>query len=444
MQNESNIADTIYAPASATAKSGVIVIRISGPRAKYALEQLGGKVGSPKFTKFTQIYHPKNRSLIDECIAVYYPGPGSFTGEDTVELNIHGGKAVLNLTMEALGGIDGLRIAEPGEFSRRRFLNGKMDLTQAEGLMDLIDADTSAQHQQALRQLSGALGRLCENWRLQLLQVLSLVEAYIDFPDEDLPQDIIDGVTAKVAELNQQIVAHLDDNHRGEKLRDGFYIAIIGPTNAGKSSLMNVIAKRDVAIVSNIAGTTRDVIEIHLDLAGYPVTIADTAGIRESADFLENEGISRSLNRAENADLKILVLDVNDKSISAQIEDLIDEKTIIVVNKVDGASSRVSEEMTSHHISTTKNIGINELLQTISNYVADFFVASDAPLITRQRHRENLQRCSLCLSEFSLSKDIELAAEDLRLAARYLSSITGKIDVEMILGEIFSSFCIGK
>ncbi|MEI6188697.1 MAG: tRNA uridine-5-carboxymethylaminomethyl(34) synthesis GTPase MnmE, partial [Alphaproteobacteria bacterium] len=303
------ITDTIYAPASATAKAGITVIRISGPNTKYAIECLGSNVGQPRFAKLAKIFHPQTKNLIDECVTIYYQEPASFTGEDIVEMNIHGGRAVLDLTLDALSKIQGLRVAEPGEFSKRRFMNGKMDLTQAEGLMDLINAETEAQHKQALKQLAGELGSLYESWRAQLLKLMSLIEAYIDFPDEDLPADIIKNITKQVSFLNTEITDHLSDNQKGEKLREGFYIAIIGETNVGKSSLMNALAKRDVAIVSDIAGTTRDIIEIRLNIAGYLVTIADTAGLRTSNDFLEKEGINRTLDRAKNADLKILVLD---------------------------------------------------------------------------------------------------------------------------------------
>lgn len=436
---------TIYAPASATAKSGVVVIRISGPSTKSAIKAMASSLGPARYAKYTKIYHPVSKILIDECVSVFYPGPASFTGEDVLELSIHGGRAVLKLTLDALANIPDLRIAEPGEFSKRRFLNGKMDLTQAEGLMDLIDAETIAQHQQALRQLSGALGELCEDWRLQLLRNVSLIEAYIDFPEEDLPQSIIDDVEEKIAFLASQISVYLADDKRGEKLREGFYIAILGKTNAGKSSLMNALAKRDVAIVSNIAGTTRDVIEVHLDIAGYPVVIADTAGIRETSDYLEVQGIARSIDRAKNSDLKILVLDMTEAvDIDPYLESFVDKNAIIVFNKSDLVKDGEVFDQNAIKISAKHNLGIDQLLAKITQRVEDYFSIGGAPLLTRQRHRENLERCVQSLIEFNLSKDIELAAEDLRLSARYLSAITGKIDVEMILGEIFSNFCIGK
>ena len=442
------ITDTIYAPASATAKAGITVIRISGPNTKYAIECLGSNVGQPRFAKLAKIFHPQTKNLIDECVTIYYQEPASFTGEDIVEMNIHGGRAVLDLTLDALSKIQGLRVAEPGEFSKRRFLNGKMDLTQAEGLMDLINAETEAQHKQALKQLAGELGSLYESWRAQLLKLMSLIEAYIDFPDEDLPADIIKNITKQVSFLNTEITDHLSDNQKGEKLREGFYIAIIGETNVGKSSLMNALAKRDVAIVSDIAGTTRDVIEIRLNIAGYLVTIADTAGLRTSNDFLEKEGINRTLDRAKNADLKILVLDAEKYHHTPQeLLDLINENTVIVINKIDLFDEVKLSKIINREailISAQNGTGLNNLLQEINEYVLNFFSITDAALITRQRHRENLERCKTCLEMFNLEKDIELAAEDLRLASRYLSSLTGKIDVESVLGEIFSNFCIGK
>jgi tRNA modification GTPase len=442
------ITDTIYAPASATAKAGITVIRISGPNTKYAIECLGSNVGQPRFAKLAKIFHPQTKNLIDECVTIYYQEPASFTGEDIVEMNIHGGRAVLDLTLDALSKIQGLRVAEPGEFSKRRFMNGKMDLTQAEGLMDLINAETEAQHKQALKQLAGELGSLYESWRAQLLKLMSLIEAYIDFPDEDLPADIIKNITKQVSFLNTEITDHLSDNQKGEKLREGFYIAIIGETNVGKSSLMNALAKRDVAIVSDIAGTTRDVIEIRLNIAGYLVTIADPAGLRTSNDFLEKEGINRTLDRAKNADLKILVLDAEKYHHTPQeLLDLINENTVIVINKIDLFDEVKLSKIINREailISAQNGTGLNNLLQEINEYVLNFFSITDAPLITRQRHRENLERCKTCLEMFNLEKDIELAAEDLRLASRYLSSLTGKIDVESVLGEIFSNFCIGK
>ncbi len=443
--------DTIYAPASSTAKAGIAIVRISGPSSKYAMEVLGSKVGQARFAKITKIFHPKTKNLIDECITIFYPSPTSFTGEDVIELNIHGGRAVLNLTLDSLSQVPGLRLAEPGEFSKRRFMNGKMDLTQAEALIDLINAETEAQHRQAIKQLSGSLGSLYENWRTQLLHIIGLIEAYIDFPDEDLPKDIIVNVEKQVTSLHNKILNHLTDNHRGEKLCNGFYITIIGEPNVGKSSLMNNIAKRDVAIVSSIAGTTRDAVEIHLDIAGYPVTIADTAGIRECSDFLENESIRRTIAKVREADLKILVLEANSlHNISIVIQEFIDENTIIVFNKIDLINNperlnliRINNK-TPILISAQEQIGITDLLDKLSTHVSNFFSITDAPLITRQRHRENLEHCKSHLVIFDLKKNIELAAEDLRLASSYLSRITGKIDIDSILEEIFSNFCIGK
>lgn len=436
---------TIYAPASATNKSGVIVIRISGPDALKAIQELGSEPGKPRYAKYSKIFHPKSKMLIDEVISIFYPGPNSFTGEDVIELFIHGGRAVLKLTLDALSSIEGLRFAEPGEFSKRRFLNGKIDLTQAEALIDLIEAETVAQHQQALKQLSGSFREVGDRWHRVLLTNASLIEAYIDFPDEDLPQNIIDQVESNIALLTTEIETHLVDDQRGEKLREGLQIAIIGEPNVGKSSLLNKLAKRDIAIVSNIAGTTRDVIEVHLDINGYPVVLADTAGIRDTDDELESRGIERAISRAKEADFKILVLDATKASSNALIDSILDDNTLIVANKIDlNAYPQYVGKIPIIHISALNDIGIDQLLVHLNVMVEEYFINHTPPLITRQRHRELLQKAVQNLRHFTLNKEIELAAEDLRITMRYLGAITGRIDVEMILGEIFSNFCIGK
>jgi tRNA modification GTPase len=444
-----NFNDTIYAPASSPQKSGVIIIRVSGTKVPEVISKLSCSITTPRYATLTNIYHPVTQQLIDQPIAIYYKSPHSFTGEDVLELNLHGSRAIVKLTMNALASIDDLRIAEPGEFSMRSFMNGKMDLTQVEGLADLIDAETEAQHRQAFKQMSGSLKEVYYGWRQRLLKIISLLEANIDFPDEDIPLETIDETKQKIKTLSQNIDEHLKDKEKGQKLRDGLYVAILGPTNVGKSSIINRIAKKDVAIVSQIEGTTRDVIEINLDIRGYPVAIADTAGLRESKDTLENEGIKRSLERAKDADLKIIVVDATQNHKKQQHAlDLIDEKTIIVINKADLVSKVIKDKIKDKQalvISAKENKGIDNLIKTIAEYTEKFFENLNAyPLITRQRYRENLLECSKILHHLNLDGDIVLAAEDMRVAANHIGSITGEIDVESILGEIFSNFCIGK
>lgn len=443
-----NIQNTIYAPASPIQKSGIIVIRISGPDVKQVIAELNCTNLNNRHATLTKIFHPLTKQAIDHCIAIYYQSPNTFTGEDVLELNIHGGRAVLELTLDALSKIKNLRVAEPGEFSMRAFLNNKMDLTEVEGIEELINANTEAQHKQALKQLSGELKNIYEDWRESLLEIIGNIEAYIDFPDEDIPPILSQNIASKLSSLIKNIEKHLETSKRGEKLVNGLYVAIIGPTNAGKSSLINRIANKDLAIVSSIEGTTRDIIEVNLDIEGYPVTIADTAGLRESNNEIENEGIKKSISRANAADLKLILLDgskdINDKTILK----FVDSETFIVVNKTDLIKHDLPPTLLGHQIiqiSIKNNTGIDELLSHISSFTKKFFENSNnTPLITKQRHKENLIKAIECLKDFTLEKDIVLAAEELRMAANYLGRITGRIDVESVLSKIFSSFCIGK
>ena len=446
--HNNSLKDTIYAPACGTQKSGVIIVRISGPKVKEVIKTMCRKDLLPRYATLCDVYHSSRNQLIDKAIVIFYESPHSFTNEDVLELHLHGSTVVLKLTLQALSQIKGLRFAGPGEFSLRSFMNGKMDLTQAEGLADLIDAETEAQHAQSLKQMSGALKEIYENWRQKLLKILSNLEASIDFPDDDIPDNITYNLFKDANALYEEIKNHLADDQQGEKLREGMYVAILGPINAGKSSLINRIAKRDVAIVSQIAGTTRDVIEIHLNLKGYPILVADTAGLRESSDALENIGIKKSLERANMADLKIIVLDGSTyKTMPQQISKLIDQRTILIFNKTDISSTNYedSSAFCVLHISTKENIGIDYVMDKISIFAESFFGRPGVnPLITRQRYRDNLINASKCLADFVAQVDPVLGAEDLRMASHYLGKIVGKIDVEAVLGEIFSSFCIGK
>jgi tRNA modification GTPase len=443
--------DTIFALATGMMKSAVAIIRISGPRTLEVVRAISKRDKfKPRQTSLTNISNPITGEVIDQGLVLWFPGPNSFTGEDSAELQVHGSKVVIKLLLTALSQIEGMRMAEPGEFAKRAFVNGRMDLAEAEGLADLIDAETSMQHKQAIRQMKGEMSTLCEEWRSQLISALALVEAFIDFPDEDLPDYIVSELQETVGQLYNSISNKFNDNMVGERLREGLFIAIIGAPNVGKSSLLNALAKREVAIVSPIAGTTRDLIEVNLDIGGYPVTLCDTAGLRNSNDVIENEGIKRARERASTADCKIAMFDA---SILPELDkhtlELIDQNTIIIYNKVDIATIKDFPALNTAStepllISTREQQGIEQVIASLTQLVDSIFSSIEAPVITRQRHRDNISTCLHHLEMFNLDKDIELAAEDLRLAARALGKITGKIDVETILDSIFSSFCIGK
>lgn len=437
-------ADTIFALASAPGRAGVQVIRISGPDAGAVLSRLMGRpLPPPRQAALAGLRDPVTGELFDKALVLSFPAPGSFTGEDVVELHLHGGRAVLSAATLALTGL-GLRVAEPGEFSRRAFEHGKLDLTEAEAIADLVDAETAAQRRQALRQMEGALGQLYDGWRHRLTRALAHLEADIDFPDEDLPGGLSDIVRPVVEGLVAELSAHLADQGRGERLRDGISIAILGAPNAGKSSLLNAIARRDVAIVSNQAGTTRDVIEVQLDLGGYPVLLADTAGLRDAADLVESEGIRRALDRAAKADLKLLVFDGGELPDPATLA-LADDDAILVMNKADLPGAVVPLlgcAMLS--VSAYTGDGLPALLSALEQAVAARYAPSGAPALTRARHRSALEECRENLHRALQAPLPELAAEDVRLAVRALGRITGRVDVEELLDVIFRDFCIGK
>jgi tRNA modification GTPase len=436
-------ADTIFALASAAGRAGVQVIRISGPAAGPTLQALAGTLPRPRMARLAGLTDPATGELFDKALLLWFPGPASFTGEDVAELHLHGGRAVLTAATSALTHL-GLRVAEPGEFSRRAFENGKLDLTEAEAIADLVDAETAAQRRQALRQMEGALGQLYEGWRHRLTRALAHLEADIDFPEEDLPGGLSDAVRPVVLTLVEELSAHLADQGRGERLRDGISIAILGAPNAGKSSLMNAIARRDVAIVSNQAGTTRDVIEVQLDLGGYPVLLADTAGLRDAADQVESEGIRRALDRAAKADLKLLVFDGLSDPDPATLA-LADADALLVMNKADqpGATPPLSAQPVLQ-VSARTGDGVPALLQALTDEVSRRYAPSGAPALTRARHRAALEECRENLQRALFARLPELAAEDVRLAARALGRITGRVDVEELLDVIFRDFCIGK
>lgn len=446
---------SIFALSSGAGRAGVAIIRVSGPAVAHVIHALTRKpLPQPRKAQLRWFVDPETGGRLDQGIVLWFPAPGSFTGEDVAEFHIHGGRAVIDGMLGAIGRLPGVSPAEAGEFTRRAFDNGRMDLTEVEGLADLINADTEAQRRQALRQMDGALGAMYENWRAALIEGLALLEALIDFSDEDLGDGIAEEVRRKVARLAREIEQHLTDGWRGERLRDGFRIAILGAPNAGKSTLLNALARRDVAIVSDIAGTTRDVIDVNLDLGGYAVTVADTAGIREAGDQIEREGIRRALGRAAEADLKIILADAQEwPNLDSGLQKLIDRNTLIIVNKIDMGVDDVRPEpaipdtLGIWRLSAKTGQGLTAFLSDLTRIVAQRLAVGnvEAPPMTRERHRRALEEALSHLKRaFALNNDIELCAEDLRLAARALGRITGRVDVEDVLDVIFSEFCIGK
>ncbi len=434
---------TIFAPASAAGKAGVAVFRISGCEAAQAITKLcaPNDVPAPRMAMLREIKHPVTGDLIDKALVLYFAAPHSFTGEDVVEFHTHGGRAVSNAVIDILQTLPNYRLAEAGEFTRRAFENGKMDLTEAEAIADLVHADTEAQRKQALRQMGGALGALYKNWRVTLSRGLAYMEAAIDFSDEELPADMVEKQNVELRKLRDAIAAHLNDNHRGERLRDGFSIVLLGAPNAGKSSLLNALARRDAAIVSPTAGTTRDIIDVHLDINGYAVILADTAGLRIGENDIENEGIHRARARAAQADLKLVVLDGT--APDDETKKLIDENTIVVWNKAD-ISQPSTTEPRALPISAKTGAGIDALLQKIGSEIAQRFDNQTTPPLTRARHRAALEDSVAHLDRALAAPMADMRAEDVRLAMRSLGRITGRVDVEDLLDIIFRDFCIGK
>jgi len=438
---------TIFALSSAAGRAAIAVVRVSGPCAGQAIRALTGREPpKPRFAALRRIASEGER--IDDALVLWFPAPATETGEDMAEFHLHGGRAVMSAALQALAGIPGLRPAGPGEFTRQAFDNGKLDLTQAEAIADLVEAETAAQRRQALRQLDGAFGRQCEAWRGELLGVLARAEAMMDFPDEDLPRGLAGRINSDILGLRKEITLLLDDR-RGERLREGISIAILGAPNTGKSSLLNFLARREAAIVSARAGTTRDVIEVHLDLAGYPAILADTAGLREASDEIEAEGVRRARARAAAADLKLVLFDGADwPAADKESATLLDENAIALVSKVDIARNLPSEPMIAGRparaISVMTGAGTDALLREIEDRVAGDLAAGEAPALTRARHRQALEDCAAALARAEAAALPELLTEDLRLAARALGRITGRVDVEDVLDAIFGEFCIGK
>ncbi|HUY68034.1 MAG TPA: tRNA uridine-5-carboxymethylaminomethyl(34) synthesis GTPase MnmE [Alphaproteobacteria bacterium] len=498
---------TIFALATAPGRAGIAVFRVSGPGAALVFDLCAPNFGdslpfssdavsysggqekkkvnchrnSPlaRTAHLRNLHHPQTGALLDKALTLWFPAPNSYSGEDMAELHIHGGRATVNAVAEALAALPGFRLAEPGEFTRRAFENGKCDLTEAEAIADLVHAETEAQRAQAMRQLEGGLRGVYDDWRARFTRALAYLEATIDFSDEDLPKDTAQQPLEDLRALAAAIAAHLDDNRRGERLREGFSTAILGPPNAGKSSLLNALARREAAIVSAVAGTTRDIVEAHLDLGGYPVILADTAGLRDLSALpeaektaghlaIESEGIRRALARAAEADLKLLIFDGEKfPELDQATLKLADEDALVVVNKADvieglgargwglGNQSKQADNFlapspqppTPFFVSAKTGIGIPELLKALTSAIETRFAGENkntAPPLTRARHRAALEECRDHLMRALAAKEPELRAEDARLASRALGRITGRVDVEDLLDVIFRDFCIGK
>lgn len=442
--------DTIFAVASGQGRSAVAIVRISGPLAKPVLDALCGPFEfRPRRASLREL-KASTGEVLDRGLGIWFPEPHSFTGDDVVELQLHGGRAVIAAVCEELAARYGLRAAAPGEFTRRAFDNGKLDLTAVEGLADLVAADTQAQRRQALHQLGGGIYRLYEAWRERLVAVLAFVEAEIEFPEEGLPDSITHSVRAELSTLLAEMRRHIDDGHKGERLRHGLSVAIIGAPNVGKSSLLNLLAGRDVAIVSEHAGTTRDVVEVNLELGGYPVTVADTAGIRDTEDEVEIEGVRRSRQRATESDIKILMADVSmGPAAWDSVLSMVDEGTILVLNKIDlgvpidafpatGALPKIL-------LSVKAGAGIDQLLKALESMARERLASGSHAVVTRVRHRQAIEEVIRSLERAVESKRMdEFVAEEIRIATRSIGRVTGRVDVEQMLDVLFREFCIGK
>jgi len=442
---------TIYALSTGPGISGIAVIRVSGKNTADVVKKLtGSKLPAPRVATLKKFNKHGGKELIDEGVIIWFPAPNSYTGEDLVEFHVHGSRAVISAMHLAISKVKNTRLAEPGEFTKRAFQNGRINLLKAESIADLISAETEIQRKQALKIMSGKSSDRFNSWRKKLLKILSHIEAKIDFPDEDLPKNIINGIQKTSGNVLKEIRKTLNDQKVGERIREGFKIAILGPPNSGKSSLLNYLSKRDAAIVSEIAGTTRDVIETHLNLDGYPVVVSDTAGIRSSKNEIEKKGIKIALKRAEDADLKLVIVSVKNVNFTSVLKDLLKKNAILVVNKSDLAKGKLNSKFKKYEhvlISIKNDSNLNKLILIIKNKLKNKFTTTEDILITRERHRQNLINCVQHLEKFQKKKsaqDFDKAAEDLRLATRHLGMIVGKVDVEELLGSIFNDFCIGK
>ena len=442
---------TIFALSSGPGLAGVSIIRISGPESSSVIKMMTkGKFPEPRIATLKKINKISTNELIDEGIIIWFPGPESYTGEDMAEFHVHGSRAVVDAIHHSISKVEGCKLAEPGEFTKLAFQNNKINLLKAESIGDLISAETEIQRQQAIKIMSGKSSQKFNSWREGLLKILSNIEAKIDFPDEDLPEDILKNIKKISEKIKNEIQKTLDDQKVGERIREGFKIAIVGPTNAGKSSLLNYLSRREVAIVSEIAGTTRDVIETHLNMDGLPVVVSDTAGISDSKDEIEKKGIRLALKRAEDADLNIVVIEPKSAYFTGFLKNLITDKSILAINKSDLGIDNMIYEFKKYnpiYISLKKEKNLDKLISAIKEKLKNQFINSEDILITRERHRQHLEQCISHLENFknkNESEDFDTSAEDLRLATRHLGMIVGKVDVEEILGSIFNDFCIGK
>ena len=440
----------IYALSSGRGPSGIAIVRISGKNTLKVCKNLTKlKDINANKVNYCQFFDPKNNKVIDpEALLLWFPGPNSYTGDDLAEFHIHGGNAVINALLKALSEQDNCRLAEPGEFTKIAFQNDKIDLLKAEGIGDLIHAETELQRDQAVKLVQGNASNYYNDLREKLIKSLSYIEAKIDFAEDDLPEKVLKEAQRSVQEIHRDILKIIEDNKIGEKIRDGFRVSITGEVNAGKSSLLNLIAKRDVAIVSDEAGTTRDIIEIYLNIDGYPVILADTAGIRDAKNEVEKKGISLALGKSKEADLNIVVIDNSSKNINIEVKKMINKDTIVLLNKSD-VQEKQSHKFDADIVlaSVKENKNIDNLINKIKEKISKKFRSNNSVLITRERHRLKLNDCLKEIDNFlkkDQNKDLELAAEDLRMATRHLGNIIGKVDVEEILGSIFKDFCIGK
>ena len=442
---------TVYALSSGPGISGIAVIRVSGSKTEEIIISLtNGSLPKTKEATLKKIINPKNGELIDEGLVIFFKRPNSYTGEDMAEFHVHGSKAVVQEVLTVLEGFDDCRLAEPGEFTKIAFQNNKINLLKAESIGDLIAAETELQRKQALRIMSGDSSKKFNFWRDELINILADIEAKIDFPDEDIPENLSQNIKNRCEKIKNEIQVTLDDNKTGEIIREGFKIAIVGPPNVGKSSLLNYLSKREAAIVSEKAGTTRDVIECHLDLEGIPVIISDTAGIRVSSDEIETKGVNLAINRAEEADLIIILLDPKKLDFKGFFNEKLHDKSILAINKSDLLIESINNKEFKIEpliISIKDNKNLDKLIEAVKLKLNKQFLKTNNVLITRSRHRLHLKECHKHLKVFLEKKnnqEFDLAAEDLRLSIRHLGTIVGKVDVEEILGSIFDNFCIGK